>query len=79
MSDDVRERPPPSWTPIWLHCESCGRNWDDWQPVMVPIGTWTAHCRAYRCPGCRAGSKHIFLRKEPLVAPVNPRAEDAPP
>jgi hypothetical protein len=75
MSDEPRNWPPPSWAPIWLRCKSCGRDWDDWQPVMVPIKTWIAHCRTYRCPGCGADGKHIVVRQEPLSAPVSLPAE----
>ena len=57
---------PPGWTPIWLRCRVCKHCWDDWQPVRVPLLTWVAHVRAYRCPKCSANSGDIFLRDKPL-------------
>ena len=57
----------PTWEPIWLGCKRCGHEWDDWQPQMVPVATWVAHVRTYRCPECGARSGHIVLRVEPVA------------
>ena len=59
----------PSWSPIWLACE-CGHKWDDWQPNNVPIATWIAHIKTFRCPKCGKRGRNILLRREPLEIEV---------
>jgi hypothetical protein len=56
----------PSWTPIWLACK-CGKQWDDWQPRDVPVATWLAHVKTYRCPQCGKSGKNILVRAAPLA------------
>jgi len=63
MSDD--KVPQPVWSPLWLTCKACGYQWDDWQPIGVPLATWVAHIRTIRCRTC-GGRKSIFLRSAPL-------------
>lgn len=57
-----REILKPVWAPIWLWCKKCGKPWDDWQPQNVPIATWAAHVKTYRCPHCGAGGRNVLLR-----------------
>ena len=52
----------PTFGPIWLACRQCGHTWDDWQPQSVPLKTWTAHVKTYRCPHCGAASSSLLLR-----------------
>ena len=56
--------PKPTWEPIWLLCGECKHRWDDWQPGHVPISTWIAHVRTYRCPSC--GSEKVMIRITPM-------------
>jgi hypothetical protein len=58
--------PKPRWEPIWLACSACHHEWDDWQPAMVPIDTWVAHCGTFQCPKCGAGKSDILIRTTPL-------------
>jgi hypothetical protein len=62
----IREAPlKPNWGPIWLACK-CGQKWDDWQPQQVPIDTWVAHIKTFRCPKCGNRGHNILLRRFPL-------------
>jgi hypothetical protein len=63
----VSERPRPTSAAIWLHCRLCGYAWVDWQPQMVPIETWAAHVKTYRCPACGAAGLPVLLRTQPLA------------
>jgi hypothetical protein len=56
----------PSWVPIWLACEACGCQWDDWQPWGVPVKTWAAHLGTLHCPHCGKDGLHVLLRTQPL-------------
>ena len=58
----------PTWEPIWLRCRSCGNEWDDWQPIYVPVATWIAHVKTYHCPKCGKGRRNILIRLQPLSA-----------
>jgi hypothetical protein len=55
----------PSWVAIWLFCKKCAHAWDDWQPSGVPMATYVAHLKSYRCPACGT-RRGIFLRRWPL-------------
>jgi hypothetical protein len=63
-----RERERPSWHPIWLACKACKHEWDDWQPANVPLRTWAAHIRTFRCPNCDKGGRQVLWRARPLNA-----------
>ena len=68
-----RERPEtaprkPGWVPIWLACK-CGTKWDDWQPNNVPVKTWLAHVKTFRCPVCGNKGRGLFLRSDPKATP----------
>ena len=52
----------PVWAPIWLACRQCGHTWDDWQPRNVPLETWVAHVKTYRCPHCGAAGNAVLPR-----------------
>jgi hypothetical protein len=52
----------PTCVPIWLACRACNYQWDDWQPCDVPVATWLAHCRTWRCPACGKGGRNVLLR-----------------
>ena len=58
----------PDWAEIWLSGAHCERRWDDWQPVGVPILTWVAHVKTYRCPSCGKRGRNILLRLTPLAS-----------
>jgi hypothetical protein len=60
----------PTWNTIWLACK-CGRKWDDWQPCMVPVSTWIAHVKTYRCPQCGKSGRNILIRLTALDAAEN--------
>jgi len=60
----MRER--PTFVPIWLACRHCRHAWDDWQPQDVPVETWVAHVKTYRCPRCGADAGHVVLRAKPI-------------
>ena len=57
----------PEWVPIWLACGKCSHEWDDWQPIVVPISTWVVHVKTYRCPHCQVGGKNVLLRTTELA------------
>jgi len=58
----MTDRPTPTWTPIYLACDSCGHQWVDWQPSGVPAATWIAHAKTYRCRGCGNGWRALGIR-----------------
>ena len=60
------EWPRPTWQPIWCACKACGHWWDDWQPLMVAVSTWSAHIRTLRCPSCGEGGRSVLWRATPL-------------
>jgi hypothetical protein len=71
--------PRPSWKPLFLHC-GCGHEWQDWQPLNVPIETWIAHLRGLGCPACGT-RRGIKLGKKPegtsIVKPLAAMREGA--
>jgi hypothetical protein len=62
----MRNVTKPTWEPIWLACEACGHEWDDWQPGMVPVETWAAHVRTCHCPKCGKGGAAVLMRTHPI-------------
>jgi hypothetical protein len=59
----------PEFVSIWLRCKACGKDWDDWQPIMVPVTVWVAYVKTYRCPHCGAGGRNVLLRPRPSEEP----------
>ena len=66
MPDPAPPGPKPTWEPIWLACSACRHRWDDWQPCHVPIDSYVAYVRTFRCPGCGGGADVVTLRSTPL-------------
>jgi hypothetical protein len=58
--------PKPIWVPLWLACQACKHEWDDWQPCRVPVEVWAASMEAQHCPKCGEGLKRINFRSTPI-------------
>lgn len=65
----------PTWVPLWLRCDSCAHEWDDWQPSYVPPSVLIAAYRALGCAKC-GEKERLFMRSTPLA--THPDTEPAP-